>query len=52
MQSSLTRRNSGKEKTKEKITNIVKRLRLKRQTKLLCTLNERWNNYEDLTKYG
>lgn len=35
---------------KEKPSNIVRRLKLKRQTKLLCTIDEKWNNYESLNK--
>ncbi len=35
---------------KEKNPNIIRRLRLKRQTKLLCTVDEKWNNIEILNK--
>jgi hypothetical protein len=38
------------ENQKEKITNIVKRIKIKRQTKLICTLDEKWNNYDSITK--
>ncbi len=36
--------------TKEKVPNIVKRIKLKRQTKLICTLDEKWNSYESISK--
>ncbi len=36
--------------TKEKIPNIVKRIKLKRQTKLICTFDEKWNTYENISK--
>ena len=35
---------------KDKIPNIVKRIKLKRQTKLICTLDDKWNNYENISK--
>jgi hypothetical protein len=35
---------------KDKNNNIVKRMKLKRQTKLIVTLDEKWNNYENLSK--
>lgn len=38
------------ENQKEKIPNIVKRIKIKRQTKLICTLDEKWNNYDSITK--
>jgi hypothetical protein len=30
--------------------NIVKRIKTKRQTKLVCTLDEKWNGYENISK--
>ena len=36
--------------SKEKMPNIVKRINLKRQTKLVCTLDDKWNNYENISK--
>jgi hypothetical protein len=38
--------------SKEKTENIIKRIKLKRQTKLICTLNEKWNSYENISKYN
>lgn len=35
---------------KDKLSNLVKRIKLKRQTKLICTLDEKWNNTENITK--
>jgi len=35
---------------KEKPSSIVRRLKLKRQTKLLCTIDEKWNNFDSLNK--
>ncbi len=35
---------------KDKNYNIVKRMKLKRQTKLICTLDEKWNNYDNIAK--
>ncbi len=29
---------------------ITKRIKLKRQTKLICTLDEKWNSYENISK--
>ena len=43
-------KNTTNVKEKEKIPNIVKRIKLKRQTKLICTLDEKWNNYESISK--
>jgi hypothetical protein len=34
----------------QKMPNIVKRIKLKRQSKLICTLDEKWNNYENISK--
>lgn len=48
MRNSFQRESSNKDR--EKYYHIVKRLKLKRQTKLLCTLSEKWNNMDDLTK--
>ncbi len=36
---------------KDKVLNIVKRIKLKRQTKLVCTLDDKWNNYDNISKY-
>ena len=35
----------------EKNLNLVKRIKLKRQTKIICTLDEKWNNYENISRY-
>jgi hypothetical protein len=44
--------NSGNTQTriKDKHYNIVKRIKLKRQSKLVCTLDEKWNNYDNISK--
>jgi hypothetical protein len=38
-------------KQKENFQNLVKRIKLKRQTKLICTIDDKWNNYENISKY-
>ena len=30
--------------------NMIRRIKLKRQTKLICTLDESWNNTEKIAK--
>lgn len=30
--------------------SITRRIKFKRQTKLICTLDEKWNNYESISK--
>jgi hypothetical protein len=35
---------------KDKTTNFIKRMKLKRQTKLICTLDDKWNNYDNISK--
>mgnify|MGYP000850910160 CR=1 FL=1 len=37
-------------KERDKLNHIVRRLKLKRQTKLICTIDEKWDNTEDLNK--
>jgi hypothetical protein len=31
--------------------NFIKRMKLKRQTKLICTLDDKWNNFDSISKY-
>lgn len=35
---------------KEKLSSVVKRIKLKRQTKLICTLDEKWNDNAKIYK--
>jgi hypothetical protein len=37
-------------KERDKLNHIVRRLKLKRQTKLICTIDEKWDNIDDLNK--
>jgi hypothetical protein len=37
-------------KERDKLSHIVRRLKLKRQTKLICTIDEKWDNKDDLNK--
>jgi len=36
--------------TNDRTLNSIKRIKLKRQTKLICTLDEKWNNFENISK--
>ena len=36
---------------KENSLKIVKRMKLKRQTKLICTLDDKWNKFDNISKY-
>lgn len=36
--------------SKEKNLNLIKRIKLKRQTKLICTLDDKWNEYDAISR--
>ena len=46
----MDKKDSTNQNDKKQILNIVKRIKLKRLTKLICTLDEKWNYNEKLNE--